>query len=352
MTPGREFLTLDDPRWMQCHASSVAVVGGGPTVAWFAGTREGTPDNRIVVWSGRRTQVLDSGYDVAHWNPVLAPGPGEDLWLFFKVGPRISAWITYVAQSGDGGATWGHVRELVPGDTSGGRGPVKNPPLVTPHGLWLAPGSVERWGQPARWDPFVDVSSDGGVTWLRSPIPVDHAALTGAGHIQPTLWWGGDGPVALMRSTEGCAHRSTSLDGGRTWTPAAPVTLPNNNSGLTAAVLPSGRVACVHNPSAQDWGSRCPLAVSVSDDDGLTWRPSLVLDDGSPWPGVAQRLDPAARPGFAPGDAGVVTSGVAEYSYPSVVLDGSDLVVTYTWQRRGIVLARLPITLDPGAITR
>jgi hypothetical protein len=68
-----------------------------------------------------------------------------------------------------------------------------------------------------------------------------------------------------------------------------------------------------------------------------------VLDDGSPWPGVAQRLDPAATPGFAPGDAGVVTSGVAEYSYPSVVLDGSDLVVTYTWQRRGIVLARLPI---------
>ena len=58
---------------------------------------------------------------------------------------------------------------------------------------------------------------------------------------------------------------------------------------------------------------------------------------------MPRRLDPDARPGFTPADTGVVTSGVGEYSYPTVVLDGSDLLVTYTWQRRGIVLARLPI---------
>lgn len=345
---GRAFVTLDDPRWTQCHASTLAVVDGQPVVAWFAGTREGTPDNRIVVWRDGGTQVLDTGRDVAHWNPVLAPGPADDLWLFLKAGSRISEWITLATHSFDGGDTWERVRELVPGDRSGGRGPVRNPPLVTPGGLWLAPGSVERWGEPPRcdsaiWDPFVDVSSDGGTTWQRAPLPVDHAALTGAGHIQPALWWGRGGPVALMRSTEGCAYRSTSPDGGRTWTTAAPTPLPNNNSGLTAVALPSGRVACVHNPSAQDWGSRCPLSLSVSDDDGLSWTPVLVLDDGSPWPGVAQHLDPAARPGFTPGDAGVITSGVAEYSYPSAVIDGDDLIITYTWQRRGIVLARLPL---------
>lgn len=295
---------------------------------------------------------------------MLAPGPADDLWLFLKAGPRSSEWVTLVTHSFDGGATWERARELVPGDASGGRGPVRNPPLVTPGGLWLAPGSTEHWDEPARWDstvwdstvgdstvgdstvwdPFVDVSSDGGTTWQRAPIPVDHAALTGAGHIQPALWWGRGGPVALMRGSEGCAYRSTSPDGGRTWTTAVATALPNNNSGLTAVALPSGRVACVHNPSAQDWGSRCPLSVSVSDDDGLTWTDALVLDDGSPWPGVPQRLDPAAKPGFVPGDAGVVTSGVAEYSYPSAVIDGDRLLVTYTWQRRGIVLAELLIT--------
>ncbi len=330
----REFLTLDDPRWTQCHASTVAVVDERPVAAWFAGTREGTPDNRIVVWRDGATQVLDTGRDVAHWNPVLAPGPADDLWLFLKAGPRISEWITLVTHSDDGGVTWDRARELVPGDTSGGRGPVKNPPLVTPGGLWLAPGSVEQWDEPACWDPFVDVSSDGGTTWQRAPIPVDHEVLTGAGHIQPTLWWGRGGPVALMRSTEGHAYRSTSPDGGRTWTTAASTTLPNNNSGLTAVALPSGRVACVHNPSGDDWGSRCPLSVSVSDDDGRTWLPALVLDAGSGEP------EPS---GFAPGDTGVVTSGAGEYSYPSAVIDGDLVLITYTWQRRGIVLVTLPI---------
>lgn len=341
----RDFVTIDDPRWVQCHASTVAVVAGEPVVAWFAGSREGSPDNRIVVWRGGTAEVLDTGLAAPHWNPVLAPAPDGSLALFFKLGWRISRWVTFLTRSTDGGATWSPARELAYGDTSGGRGPVKNPPLLTPDGLWLAPGSVEDGGERATWDPFVDVSADGGTTWERSPIPVDHARLAGAGPIQPALWWGRTGPVALMRSSEGCAYRSTAPDGGRTWTPAVPTALPNNNSGLAAIALPSGRVVCVHNPSGQNWGSRCPLTVSVSDDDGLTWRSAFVLDDGEAPvdPDVPRLLDPAAQPGIDPSDAGVVTGGVAEYSYPSAVLDGSDLLISYTWQRRGIVLARVPI---------
>jgi predicted neuraminidase len=326
----RSFPTLDEGR--QCHASTVAVAGGRPVVAWFAGTREGTPDNRVHVAGPGGTRVLDTGRTVAHWNPVLAPGPDGALWLFCKVGARISEWVTLVTRSHDGGGTWEPVRELVPGDRSGGRGPVKNPPLVTPDGLWLAPASVEEWGERPRFSPFVDVSADGGRTWERAPIPVDRSGLRGAGHIQPALWWGRSGPVALMRSTEGFAHRSGSPDGGRTWTAAEPTGLPNGNSGLSAVALPSGRVACVHNPSTTDWGPRCPLVVSVSDDDGWSWRQALVLDDGA---------DPAG--GFAPGDGGVVTSGAGEYSYPTAVLDGARLLISYTWQRRGIVLAEVSV---------
>ncbi|MFI7703120.1 exo-alpha-sialidase [Nonomuraea sp. NPDC049480] len=342
----REFLTVDDPRWRQCHASTLAVVDGAPVVAWFAGTREGTPDNRVRIARGGRTSTLDTGRDVAHWNPVLAVGPDGALWLFCKAGARISEWITLVTRSYDGGGTWEPVRELVPGDRSGGRGPVKNPPLLTPGGRrWLAPGSTERWGEPPRWDPYVDVSDDAGQTWTRAPIPVDHDALTGAGHIQPVLWWAAAGPVALMRSTEGRAYRSVSDDGGLTWSPAEPTSLPNNNSGLAAVALPSGRVACVHNPAAESWGSRCPLVVSLSDDDGLTWHPGPTVDDGvTPVdPSVPRLRHQGVASGFAPGDAGVVTSGVAEYSYPSAVVTADHLLVTYTWQRRGIVLARLPL---------
>ncbi|TWF81979.1 putative neuraminidase [Pseudonocardia hierapolitana] len=280
---------------------------------------------------------------MAHWNPVLAPGPDRTMWLFCKVGARISEWITLVTRSPDGGATWEPVRELVAGDRSGGRGPVKNPPLATPDGLWLAPASVEEWGERPSFSPFVDVSPDGGRTWERAPIPVDRSVLRGAGHIQPALWWGARGPVALMRSTEGRAHRSDSPDGGHTWTAAVPTDLPNGNSALASVALRSGRVACVHNPSDRDWGPRCPLVVSVSDDDGWTWRQVLTLDDGATPvdPAVPLRHGPAD--GFAAGDGGVVTSGAGEYSYPTAVLDGDRLLVSYTWQRRGIVLAEVPL---------
>jgi predicted neuraminidase len=343
-TVTRAFVTIDDPPGMQCHASTVAVTPDGPVFAWFAGTREGAPDTRIHIAGPSGTRVLDTGRDAAHWNPVLAPGPDGALWLFCKVGPRISEWITFVTRSTDSGVTWEPVRELVPGDRSGGRGPVKNPPLSTPDGLWLAPASVEEWGERPRWSPFVDVSADGGATWERAQIPVYRPALHGAGHIQPALWWGPAGPVALMRSSEGRAYRATSPDGGRTWGPPIPTDLPNGNSGLAAVALPSGRVVCVHNPVAQDWGPRCPLVVSVSDDDGRTWRRALVIDDGTTPvdPAVPVRSGPVAD--LAAGDGGVMTTGAGEYSYPTAVLDGDRLLVSYTWQRRGIVLAQVPLS--------
>jgi predicted neuraminidase len=55
----RSFVTLDEGA--QCHASTVAVVGGRPVVAWFAGTREGTPDNRIHIAGPAGIRALDTG---------------------------------------------------------------------------------------------------------------------------------------------------------------------------------------------------------------------------------------------------------------------------------------------------
>ncbi|WP_089773256.1 exo-alpha-sialidase [Ruania alba] len=250
----REFVAVDSPAWQQAHASSVLMADGAALVAWFGGTREGTPDNRIFVarrdsgaWSA--PEVVAEG-DVAHWNPVLATGPGGQTWLFFKRGSRISTWRTWVRRSADGGRTWSEAAELVLGpDGAAGRGPVKNPPVWLP-GTWLAPASTETSGtdEPARWEPFVDRSTDGGRTWTPVPIPVDRAALRGPGLIQPTLVARPWGVLALMRSTEGTVYRSESTDGGRTWSPAAPTSLPNNNSGLTALSLPDGQMACVHNP--------------------------------------------------------------------------------------------------------
>ena len=136
--------------WRQCHASTI-IEGAGQDLllAFFAGTREGTDDNAIYLVRGkvRHPGAADGAADVAvnswswseparltdvvdaHWNPVLARSPLGKLTLFFKRGRPISQWQTWRMTSPDDGHTWSSAEELVPGDR-GGRGPVRNPPLV------------------------------------------------------------------------------------------------------------------------------------------------------------------------------------------------------------------------------
>ncbi|WP_298993092.1 exo-alpha-sialidase [uncultured Pseudokineococcus sp.] len=354
----RTFVTVDDPRWRQAHGSTVLVTDGTAgrevLVAWFAGEREGAEDSSV--WLARRD--LDGGAwgeperlldgPPAHWNPVLAEGPEGDTWLFAKRGELISAWQTWVRRSADGGTSWGEPHPLVPGDV-GGRGPVRNPPLLLDDGTWLAPSSTERWGEHPRWESSVDRSTDGGRTWTAAEVPLDRSRLRGAGAIQPALWASTADGVravhALLRSSEGRAYRSRSLDGGRTWSPAEPGPLPNGNAALAVVGLGDGRVVCAHNPADGDWAPRCPLVLSVSADDGATWRTAAVLDDGC----TPVDDDPSRRPaqpapdGFAPADGGVATDGTGEYSYPALALADGVLHATWTWQRRGIAHAAVPL---------
>ena len=114
------------------------------------------------------------------------------------------------------GATWSDSRELVPGD-NGGRGCVKNKPLVVeqPHtDVAIYPNQKkeknEKRGEETKttpvllcgasteaggWRAFIDVSTDGGHEWRRTPdIHVSHLAhYPDVGIIQPSLWRSGGG---------------------------------------------------------------------------------------------------------------------------------------------------------------
>jgi predicted neuraminidase len=353
----RLLVSGDGTDWRQCHGSTFAVSGGRVIVAWFAGGREGAADCAVWLtaqeedghWS-RPRPVLGAEDDHPWWNPVLFAAPDGRLLLFAHRGRRISSWQTWVAESADAGRTWSHPRELVPGDR-GGRGPVKNPPVVTPQGTWLAPASIESGTVPARWDSFFDRSEDAGRTWSAVPVPLDHDALPGAGAIQPAVWCEGERAVALLRTSGRRAFRTTSDDDGLSWAPAQPIDLPQNNSGLHVASLPGTGAVLACNPVADEWGPRCPLSLATSTDEGRTWQLRLDLDDGSmppdPLEGVPLPALPQQTPdGFTPGDAGIVTNGLGEYSYPTVAVDGSRVLVSYTWQRRGIVLAEVELGDD------
>jgi predicted neuraminidase len=296
---------------MNCHASHFVTLGEGRVYCvYFYGTREGNDDVRIYgslrnpdgSWSDPEPLSEDDG--LPHWNPVLFRRRDGAVMLFYKVGRPIPDWKTRCRISYDDCKTWGESFELVAGDESGGRGPVRNKAIYLSDGSILAPGSTER----GEWMCFFDRSTDEGRTWQRSAdvrIPGLEGATDGArkGIIQPTLWQTAQGVHALMRSSEGRVYRTDSPD-GITWSPARPLELPNNNSGIDAALLPDGRVVLACNPVGDDWGKRSPISLYVSHDNGETF--SLLTH---------------------------LTTMPGEFSYPAVRYENGLLHVTYTWKR-------------------
>lgn len=316
-----------------CHASTLIRVSEDKLLCcWFGGYKEGSDD--VAIWcSSRDNECWSSLHKLAdsaeaNWNPVLF-SIKDKILLFFKEGQKISDWKTLVMESADGGKNWSNPSELVAGDVSGGRGPVRNKPIVLANGRIIAGGSIER----GLWTSFADYSDDGGKTWKKSlpigiagllyqdgektaesNIAVSQQSFYGRGVIQPTIWESTPGQVhILMRSSEGYIYRSDSADNGNTWKEAYPTQLPNNNSGIDLVKVPFNKfLYLVCNPVQGNWGMRSPLSLFRSDDNGASWEKILDLE-----------------------------TETGEFSYPAVIADKDGLDITYTWQRKNIVYCRL-----------
>ena len=96
--------------------------------------------------------------------------------------------------------------------------------------------------------------------------------MVGFGNIQPSLVWKKDGTLVAFMRDNGPHHRirkSTSTDEGMTWTPAEDTAFPNPGAGIEAVRLSSGNWALIYNDTAR---GRHSLAVSLSDDEGASWK--------------------------------------------------------------------------------
>ena len=299
--------------FLQCHASTVVHTRDGKfLVAWFGGTHEKHDDVGIWLSKGKpgqwsRPVEIAKIREDAHWNPVLFQGSDGGIILYFKVGKTIDHWETWYKVSTDGGDTWSEAKELVAGDR-GGRGPVRNKPIILSDGTWLAPASNENQGV---WNAFVDRSVDSGKTWLASPfLSVDRDSIVEEGVIQPALWESSNGNVhMLLRSSSGFICRSDSKDFGKTWSPVYKTNLPNPNSGIDVTRLDDGTLVLAYNRDDKNWGERRPISLAVSDDNGVTWPTSIDVETG------------------IEGD---------EFSYPSIIHFHDSVALTYTWKRQRI----------------
>ncbi|MHB8065062.1 MAG: sialidase family protein [Ruminiclostridium sp.] len=324
----KELVFEKNKYFASCHASTVTFLGNGDImVAWFAGSAEGADD--VAIWGAYRNngtwsipKKLVDDIGQPNWNPVLYTSEDGTIMLFYKVGRSISNWVTKVIISEDNAKTWSDPEELVSGDTSGGRGPVRNKVIKVSNGDILAPTSTEN----GIWKCMVDIYNDSGKTWtksneiqienldyenmqsVKSNIAVSEQSFKGKGIIQPTLWESEPMVVhMMMRSTEGKIYRSDSRDGGKTWSSAYATTLPNNNSGIDVTKLEDGTLVLVYNPVGINWGPRTPIILSISHDNGITWGEAYTLDEGE-----------------------------GEYSYPAIITKNNELFITYTFDRKSI----------------
>ena len=353
-----------------CHGSCLAALPNGSLLCvWFGGSREGKADTEIYYAVGRpqyrkgvaaaqdefRKHIHDgrAGLSLtvtcawtepacitrmpeACWNPVLLI-QHEHVLLFFKTGNKIADWKTMVMVSRTDPVYWGHPRPLVPGDSSGGRGPVRTKPIILPSGRICAGGSIER----GDWQSFCDYSDSYGISWKRTallginllnlpPVAEDEAghdtaggklqlpplsaqSFNGRGVIQPVIWQEMGGRLHMyMRSTEGYIYSSVSDDEGQHWTEPEPTELYNNNSGFDVIRVPGGRLFMACNPVRGNWGARTPLALFIGSEDGSRWEMFLRLEK----------------------DEG-------EFSYPSLTYTFNGLWVSYTYNRENIAVAFL-----------
>jgi len=309
-----------DVPFPSCHASTIEETDNGLIAAWFGGTAEKDPDVGIWVstFSGGSWSVpVEVANGVQHkdlrhptWNPVLF-NTGDEIKLFYKVGPDCSYWWGEVMSTKDNGKTWYNQHRLPEGIW----GPIKNKPVRLANGDLLCPSSTEIEG----WRVHMEITPDMGKTWEKTGYLNDKRQ----GAIQPTILVHPDGKLQILnRSTTKMILTSWSTDNGRTWSKFKESQLPNNNSGIDGVTLKDGRHVLVYNhiKPTKKWGDRNKLNMAISK-DGINWEAAVLLENDP---------DPDT-----------------EYSYPAVIQSDDGMIhITYTWNRELIK----HVVVDPSKI--
>jgi predicted neuraminidase len=157
-------------------------------------------------------------------------------------------------------------------------------PTVLPSGRILLPLYSDTYSVS-----LMAISDDEGQTWYASK------PLAGFGSIQPAVLRRNDGSLVAYMRENGPIKKiriAESKDDGISWGPVGATELPNPGSGLDAVRLSNGHWVLVYNDTIR---GRNSLAVSLSDDEGRSWKWTRHLerhDSGSyHYPAIVQGSD-------------------------------------------------------------
>jgi predicted neuraminidase len=141
-------------------------------------------------------------------------------------------------------------------------------PLVLEDGTLLLPLGNENLNVAA-----MALTHDGGQTWVIGNL------VPGMGISQPSVVRLASGKLVAFFRDEGSDRRikrSESEDQGLTWSAVKTTQLPNPSSGIEAVMLRDGHLAMIYNDREM---TRESLAVSISVDEGTTWKWTKHLED-------------------------------------------------------------------------
>lgn len=318
------------------HAPAlIEIEDGGMLCAWFAGSFEGSGDISIVVskldpetqtWSIPIT--VSQGKNRSEQNPAFFRHPNGDIWLIYtsqisrqegKDNMQFSS-IIMVQKSRDEGLNWSDAEVLIHNEGTFSRQPIQ----ILSNGRWIfSTWLCEDSAAGLTNDPTeFQVSDDEGTTWKPIRMPESEGRVHAnvieleKGHL-----------IAFMRSRfADFIYKSESKDYGDSWSVPEATSLPNNNSSISAIKLSSGEIAIAYNLNSASnatfgkiaWpGLRNPVAVSVSEDGGLTWPIGRIFEQAEGFIGTENKTNNA------------------QYEYPTLYQDRQGtLHLVYAYKNR------------------
>lgn len=340
------------------HASCVVECPNGDLlVCWYRGAGERKADDVQVL--GARKKLGSSTWsepfvmaDVPGFpdcNPCMLVDPQKRLWLFW-VTIQANEWHTALLRckvserfQKEGAPIWSQekVVHLKPGEEFTRRVqasveedlkrleqfPVEQRELIRQYLETRRKNAADKYFNRLGWmpraHPFVvdgkrmilplysdgfdfslmAITDDWGETWQTSP------PLVGDGPVQPALARRRDGSIAAFMRDNGLPPQrllySESRDRGETWSPVRDHELHNPGAGVDVVGLRNGHWVLINNDTER---GRHRLSVSLSEDEGRTWRWTRPLEQDAPG------------------------AGAGSYHYPSILeaRDGS-IHVTYSY---------------------
>lgn len=313
------------PPYASNHASTLEVLPDGTlAAAWFSGAHEEADGCAIVYaslapgsdqWSSAATVSKRKGF--SNQNPVLYyDAEGKLLHLFHSQAAANSgeggAAIWHL-ESSDGGASWS---DPTPWYTAPGAFPRNRVVPLESGGVLFPIYNASKDNKNFGGSNYAIMAFSRGEK-LSSSKGWTFAPVAGSANlVQPSVvpTGGGKNLTVFFRDrkhTSIYAATSPAAAGESSWTKPEPTTLPNNNAGIEAYALKSGRIALAFNPQTD---GRDPLAIALSEDSGVTWPYRRDLQHGDS------------------------TVNGNEFSYPTVLQTAADGVihVMFTYNRETI----------------